>query len=61
MAENLSNRITSLDSAPPELLAEIKANIRAAVREVVDQYRAAQREHPEEMLEARDKYFGTSL
>jgi hypothetical protein len=51
-----NNRIDDLSS--PELIAQINADISAAVREVVEQFDAALREHPEQLLEAREKYFG---
>jgi len=61
MAANLNNRISSVDQLSPKLLAEINDSIRAAVREVLDQYREALHDHPEEILAAHAKYFGTSL
>ena len=41
MAANLNNRISSVDQLSPKLLAEINDSIRAAVREVLDQYRGS--------------------
>jgi hypothetical protein len=56
--DNRNNRISTFS---PELIAQINADIAAAVKDVSEQFLAAVREHPEEMLAARAKYFGTSL
>jgi hypothetical protein len=54
--ENLNNRSTAMT---PELLAQFNSSMIAAVREVAVQFLDAVREHPEEMLAAREQYFGT--
>jgi hypothetical protein len=57
--DNQNNRITDLSS--PELIAQITADMSAAVQDVTEAFLAAVREHPAEMLEAQEQYFGKSL